>query len=887
MVNDHINSDNYEIFSQKNIIKKFNKFIGYRSELKVLERITVNQYVSRDSCSEDFDAIYQNLSKNINNITLFQDRFNTEVCIDIHLKAFDAEKAIAVSNFIVNYNIDYLNFTFDFPPLDKNSASLIISNLEQFLLDPILRNSKIRLLNFPFCFIIPEGYTCLYRHVIDTLRGEIFHQRDTIHKLKKQRFSYFKPCRACRCKTPCYAYTDIQRFPAYSLFLSPRTQDTAVFIGGSLQENERYLDSDIIYVTPAQQGDMFMTILEGFKNIIIIDGYFYSKFPCTTFEVMLALEEGINVFGSSSIGALRSVELDNYGMTGVGYVYEYLKKQHIKPYHIVAQIYDDNDKSMNVPLVNIIYFLERSLFEGIISKDEFDRCMKISDNIHFSLLSFKYFFKQLNVKKRLSSDAIKKLENFFLLKGEEFFNIKKKDALLLLNTFRGIIKNRSQDYVRIVFNRAKDKYLRILYNKYRCSYDLTLPKNWKLSSAKKKASIFLSMRGNRASPPSETCRWAKIFFKDLDIVIIYTTRYDPADSFIISIIFIPFYFLDYGLSSSTGDGDIFEEALASAYMELIERIPLFGFDIAALAYNRIASKPFAYKNLPQYYNWDVNLRYKSEMIKKYGYVSVTEILSGKDILIPKFVAMSITSSSDGNASGNSLPEAILYGIYELIERDIYRMFVFEILSNLKSKLVIDQREIKDRSCRSLLKQFEEKGCKVVLLNLLNIYNISCVRCYLYDSNLRIEHHGSMAVRSDLYSAIYAALHEAYMGYIIYYAGTRDDFISLLNKNMNIGYNYGQEMFMVNKNFLKIDYQPAIFNSIVEELEYVINKLKVAGIEDIIVVDTSPHDKYNLKSVKVIIPKLELFSLIGNKYRPSPFFYDKLYRTIALMRDLAS
>ena len=65
---------------------------------------------------------------------------------------------------------------------------------------------------------------------------------------------------------------------------------------------------------------MLMVILAGFRNILIMDGYFYSKFPCTTFEVMLALEQGLNVFGAASIGALRAVELDHYGITGVGYV---------------------------------------------------------------------------------------------------------------------------------------------------------------------------------------------------------------------------------------------------------------------------------------------------------------------------------------------------------------------------------------------------------------------------------------------------------------------------------------------------------------------------------------------------------------------------------------
>jgi ribosomal protein S12 methylthiotransferase accessory factor len=274
------------------------------------------------------------------------------------------------------------------------------------------------------------------------------------------------------------------------------------------------------------------------------------------------------------------------------------------------------------------------------------------------------------------------------------------------------------------------------------------------------------------------------------------------------------------------------------------------------------------------------------MLKKYGYVAATEILSRRDILIPTFAAMSMSSGTDGNASGNSLPEAILYGTYELIERDINRIYSFEILLNLRAKLVIDQREIKDRRCQILLKQFEDKGCKIVLLDLRNMYHIPCVRCYLYDSNLRIEHHGGTVVRSDFYSAVYAALHEAYMGYIIYFVGTRDDFQSLLNKDMHMGYKRGQEMFSVGQKFLKISYPPVRFNSIAEELECVINKLTTVGVRHIVVVNTSPRDKYNVKSVKVIIPRLELYAF-GGQYKPSSFFHEKLNRTVRLITDLKS
>ena len=631
---------------------------------------------------------------------------------------------------------------------------------------------------------------------------------------------------------------------------------------------------------------MFMAILEGFKNIIIIDGYFYFKFPCTTFEVMLALDRGINVLGSSSIGALRAVELENWGMLGRGYVYEYLKRQYIKPYHIVAQTYDERDIPLTVPLVNIIYFLEYALSEGVITKDEFAACLNIADNIYFAMLTFKYFFKQLKPEKGVSADAISKLENCLAREGEEFFNIKNKDAVQLLNEFREILKNRGQDYVKKAFNQARTKYLKILYGKYRCNYDFTLPKGWKAVSLKNKNNVFYSIRGNRDYPPEKTRELAELFFKDLDIIIADTTKFDLADSFIINIIFVPFYFLKYPCSSSTGDGDVFEEALASAYMELVERIPLFKFNVNALTHGEINREPFDCKDLPQYYNWDESPRLKNKKFKDTGYVEATDILSAGNIFIPKLAATSLTSGSDGNSSGNSLPEAVLYGVYELIERDTLRIYEFDILKKLQCKLVINQADIKDRRCQALLEQFQAKGCKIILLNLLNIYNIPCVCCLIHDSNHRIKRHGSTAVRADLNSAVYAALHEAYMGYIVYFSGIRDDFQSAFNEYAHIQYKREQLMFFRAGAFARIDPSAVRFNSIVEELEYVISKLASIDVRHIIVVNTSPNEKYSVKSVKVIIPKLELIT-IPKKFRPSPFFYEKANRTIALIKGLTN
>ena len=58
------------------------------------------------------------------------------------------------------------------------------------------------------------------------------------------------------------------------------------------------------------------------RRLAIIDGYFERMASVWHKELLLALERGIEVWGASSMGALRAAELHPFGMRGVGAVFE-------------------------------------------------------------------------------------------------------------------------------------------------------------------------------------------------------------------------------------------------------------------------------------------------------------------------------------------------------------------------------------------------------------------------------------------------------------------------------------------------------------------------------------------------------------------------------------
>ena len=72
------------------------------------------------------------------------------------------------------------------------------------------------------------------------------------------------------------------------------------------------------YLPPVSQGDVYRVALERPRAIGIIDGYFERVPAVWHKEILWAMTQGIHVFGSASMGALRAAELEAFGMEGVG-----------------------------------------------------------------------------------------------------------------------------------------------------------------------------------------------------------------------------------------------------------------------------------------------------------------------------------------------------------------------------------------------------------------------------------------------------------------------------------------------------------------------------------------------------------------------------------------
>jgi hypothetical protein len=114
---------------------------------------------------------------------------------------------------------------------------------------------------------------------------------------------------------------------------------------------------------PARAGDLSDAADKGFSHIVLSDTLFLDA-PPNHREIIAVLARGTNVFGCSSAGALRAIELENYGMIGHGVVYHLYKARRLRDDAELACVLDDSYRAVTPSLLEIRYYLGYALALG-------------------------------------------------------------------------------------------------------------------------------------------------------------------------------------------------------------------------------------------------------------------------------------------------------------------------------------------------------------------------------------------------------------------------------------------------------------------------------------------------------------------------------------------
>ncbi|MEX0278054.1 MAG: TfuA-like protein [Ruegeria sp.] len=159
-----------------------------------------------------------------------------------------------------------------------------------------------------------------------------------------------------------------------------------VFTGPTLPAADvlEFLDAEIL--PPVQQGDVYRAASANVRAIGIIDGYFDGVPSVWHKEILWAMEQGIPVFGSASMGALRAAELVDFGMIGVGRVFQEYRSGAIQDDDEVAVLHSPAElgfKPLGTPMVSIRATVQKALDHGILQPDAAGQILNLAKALHY------------------------------------------------------------------------------------------------------------------------------------------------------------------------------------------------------------------------------------------------------------------------------------------------------------------------------------------------------------------------------------------------------------------------------------------------------------------------------------------------------------------------
>lgn len=201
----------------------------------------------------------------------------------------------------------------------------------------------------------------------------------------------------------------------------------AVFLGPSLDPAAARSILPANYYPPIRMGDVYRLLTCGVETIVIIDGVFHNTAPVWQREILAALLNGITVIGASSMGALRAVELEPWGMIGVGTVYDWYRSGRIDGDDEVALLHGEAEfgyRPLSEALVNIRYTLERAMHAGVVTSEEGERLADAMDALDHGRRSYAALF-ECEAFGQLSAQAQAALRR---LAGDGTESIKQRDA---------------------------------------------------------------------------------------------------------------------------------------------------------------------------------------------------------------------------------------------------------------------------------------------------------------------------------------------------------------------------------------------------------------------------------------------------------------------------
>lgn len=219
------------------------------------------------------------------------------------------------------------------------------------------------------------------------------------------------------------------------------------------------------------------------------------------------------------------------------------------------------------------------------------------------------------------------------------------------------------------------------------------------------------------------------------------------------------------------------------------------------------------------------------------------------------------SNTNGLASGNILEEAILHGIFEVIERDAWS--IFEMTHKNYSQINIDS--IESDLIKDIIDKFESQGIKIKLMDFTADINIPTIAASADDTVTRDAGLLTLGIGTHLDPevAILRALTEVAQSRATQINGAREDTVRA-DFAREAGY---ERMKRINKYYFRqeeeqinlSDIENKSTTSIDEDIDIVKEELIANDIKHVLYTDLT-RPEVDVSVVRVIIPEMEVYAI---------------------------
>ncbi|MES0071815.1 TfuA-like protein [Mesorhizobium sp. M0058] len=200
-----------------------------------------------------------------------------------------------------------------------------------------------------------------------------------------------------------------------------------IFAGPSTYGVDKSLLDGLVIRAPARCGDIFQAAENGASTIGLIDGTFESGMSVWHKEILYALDQGIKIAGAASMGALRAVECERYGMVGIGEIFKQFQSGLRTRDADVALLFAPAEMDympLTITQVDFEETLAALALNGAIPSDAAARLRFASLQLHYKNRTIASIFLQAGMEAK--SDIEKEVRN-------NWINRKRLDSLQLLS----------------------------------------------------------------------------------------------------------------------------------------------------------------------------------------------------------------------------------------------------------------------------------------------------------------------------------------------------------------------------------------------------------------------------------------------------------------------